>query len=65
MKGRDLLVALFALGAVLLSWPFLGIVNHPRAVLGIPILVLYLFGVWAAIIAVLLWLTRPAGGSDG
>jgi hypothetical protein len=61
MKGRDLLVALFALGVVLLSWPVLSIVNHARAVLGVPVLVLYLFGVWAAIIVVLLWLTRPAG----
>jgi hypothetical protein len=64
MKGRDLLVALFALGAVLLSWPFLAIVNQPRAILGVPVLVLYLFAVWAAIIAVLFWLTRPAGGPD-
>jgi hypothetical protein len=61
MKSKDLLVALFALGIVLLSWPFLTVVNGPRAVLGIPILVLYLFSVWAAIIAVLFWLT---GGRD-
>jgi hypothetical protein len=64
MKGRDLLVALSTLGAVLLSWPFLSIANQPRVVLGIPVLVLYLFAVWAAIIAVLFWLTRPAGRPD-
>jgi hypothetical protein len=57
MKSKDLLVALFALGVVLLSWPFLLVVNRPVAVLGIPVLVLYLFAVWAAIIAVLFWLT--------
>ncbi len=61
MKSKDLLVALFALGVVLLSWPFLTVVNGPVAVLGIPLLVLYLFVVWAGIIAVLFWLT---GGRD-
>ena len=29
MKSKDLLVALFALGFVLLSWPFLTVVNRP------------------------------------
>jgi hypothetical protein len=61
MKSKDLLVALFALGLVLLSWPLLTVVNRPVAVLGIPVLVLYLFLVWAGIIAVLFWLT---GGRD-
>lgn len=61
MKSKDLLVALFALGLVLLSWPLLTVVNRPVAVLGIPSLVLYLFLVWAGIIAVLFWLT---GGRD-
>jgi hypothetical protein len=58
MKSKDLLVALFALGLILLSWPFLTVVNRPAAVLGIPLLVLYLFAVWAGIIGVLVWVTR-------
>jgi hypothetical protein len=41
MKSKDLLVALFALGVVVLSWPFLTVVNTPVALLGIPLLVLY------------------------
>jgi hypothetical protein len=61
VKSKDLLVALFALGLVLLSWPFLTVVNGAGAVLGIPRLVLYLFAVWAGIIGVLFWL---AGGRD-
>ena len=61
MKSKDLLVALFALSAILLSWPFLSVVNRPVAVLGIPVLVVYLFLVWGAIIGVLFWL---AGGRD-
>jgi hypothetical protein len=56
--GRELLVALFALGTVLLSWPFLTIFNQPRAVLGIPLLVLYLFGVWALMIVALFLVSR-------
>jgi hypothetical protein len=58
MKGRDLLVALFVLGVVLLTWPFLTVVNRPWLVLGVPVLVLYLFGVWGAIIGVLAWRAR-------
>jgi hypothetical protein len=66
MHGRDLLVALFFLGGALLSWPLLSIVNQPRTVLGVPLLVVYLFSVWAAIIAVLFWVTRRGeGSSDG
>jgi len=61
MKSKDLLFALFGLGVVLLSWPFLTVVNRPVSVLGIPLLVAYLFAVWAGIVAVLLWLT---GGRD-
>ena len=61
MNQKDLLVALFLLGTALLLWPFLTIVNHPRAVFGVPLLVLYLFGVWAAIIVVLAWLARRTG----
>ena len=55
---RELVVTLFALGVVLLSWPFLTIFNQPRALLGIPVLVLYLFTVWAGIIALLFWVTH-------
>jgi hypothetical protein len=58
--GKELLAALFILGTVLLSWPFLTIFNHPRAVLGIPRLVLYLFGVWALMILALFLVSRRA-----
>jgi hypothetical protein len=61
MKSKDLLVALFVLGVVLLSWPLLTVVNTSTVVLGIPLLVLYLFAVWAGIIGILFWLT---GGRD-
>jgi TRAP-type C4-dicarboxylate transport system permease small subunit len=60
VKSKDLLVTAFVLGLVLLSWPFLTIVNRSRAVLGIPLLVLYLFVVWGGVI-LLLWLTQRRG----
>jgi hypothetical protein len=61
VKGKDLLVTAFVLGVVLLTWPLLTIVNRPRGVLGVPLLVAYLFGVWGAIVGVLFWLTRRRG----
>ena len=45
------LLALFLLGIVAFTPPFLGIFNTPRLILGIPILYLYLFGMWALLIA--------------
>jgi hypothetical protein len=65
MKSRDLLVALFVLGVVLLSWPLLTVFNHPRAVLGVPLLVLYLFAVWAAIIVALFCVARRSPEGPG
>ena len=58
MKAAELLVACFLLFGACLVWPLLAIANHPALVLGVPALVLYLFAVWAAIIAVLLALGR-------
>jgi hypothetical protein len=64
-RSRDLLAACFVLFAALLVWPLLTIANTPRLIAGIPALVLYLFGVWAAIVAVLAWAARRAGREDG
>ena len=53
MKATELLVACFALFGACLLWPLLAIANRPVLVLGVPALALYLFTVWAAIVAVL------------
>lgn len=45
------LVAIFLLGCVLFNYPLLYLFNSPRTVLGIPLLYAYIFGVWAAFIA--------------
>jgi uncharacterized membrane protein (DUF4010 family) len=64
VRGRDLLAACFLLFSALLVWPLLSIPNRPVLVLGVPALVLYLFAVWAAIVAVLAWAARRSGGED-
>lgn len=53
MKARELLAACFLLFGALLLWPLLTIANRPVLIGGVPALVLYLFAVWAAIVAVL------------
>ena len=53
MKARELLAACFLLFGALLLWPLLTIANRPVLIWGVPALVLYLFAVWAAIVAVL------------
>jgi hypothetical protein len=64
-RAKDLLAACFVLFAALLVWPLLTIANRPVFVLGVPALVLYLFGVWVAVVGVLAWAARQAGAEDG
>jgi hypothetical protein len=64
VKARDLLGACFALFTALLVWPLLGIPNRLVLVAGLPLLALYLFAVWAAIVIVLWWVVRSAPGDD-
>jgi len=58
MKAAELLVACFLLFGACLVWPLLAIANRPVLILGVPALVLYLFAVWAAMVAVLIALAR-------
>jgi apolipoprotein N-acyltransferase len=53
MKAREVLAACFVLFGALLLWPLLTIANRPVLIGGVPALVLYLFAVWAAMVAVL------------
>ena len=52
MKAAELVVACFLLFGACLVWPLLAIANRPTLVFGVPPLVLYLLGVWAAIVLV-------------
>jgi hypothetical protein len=60
MKATERIVAFFLLFAAGLVWPLLAIANRPVLLLGVPALVLYLFLVWTAIVAVLAVLSRQA-----
>jgi predicted permease len=48
-KARRL-VGLFLLGAVLFNYPVLSLFDRDAFLFGIPVLYLYLFGVWALLI---------------
>ncbi len=50
------LVALFLLGWVLVNYPILSVFDVDRVWLGIPAVYLYVFGVWAAMIALMAWI---------
>ncbi|MDD2898623.1 MAG: hypothetical protein PHI31_07895 [Desulfuromonadaceae bacterium] len=52
------LAALFVIGVAALYPPFLGAFNRPGSVLGIPLLPLYLFSVWGALVVVAWLLNR-------
>ena len=59
------LLALFLLGIVAFTPPFIGIFNTPRLILGVPILYLYLFGAWSLLIGlVALTVHRTTGDDD-
>lgn len=62
-EHADRLVALFVLGCLVLTYPLLALFNRSGMVLGVPLLYVYLFGVWAALIALAAWTVRA--GRDG
>jgi hypothetical protein len=47
------LAALFILGWLLFSYPLLSLFNTGGTLAGIPVLYVYLFGVWAGLIALM------------
>jgi hypothetical protein len=49
---NERLVALFLLGLLLFNYPLLALFNAPRIVLGVPLLYVYLFAAWVAVILV-------------
>jgi hypothetical protein len=65
MKGiGETLAILFILMALVLNFPVLAIFNRAATVGGIPVLYLYLFGVWIAGIAAVLVLARADWGGE-
>jgi hypothetical protein len=50
-KTNKRLVALFLLGCVLLNYPILSLVNLDILVFGLPLLYVYIFGIWCLLIS--------------
>ena len=65
-KKNKRLVALFLLGCVLLNYPILSLVNLNILIFGLPLLYVYLFGVWCLLISLTALATffRPSGNAD-
>ncbi len=57
-RARAWCLIFFGWGLLGLNYPWLAIVNRPGVVLGVPVLVFYLFGVWTVLILALYLLMR-------
>ena len=56
-KGQRF-VALCLLGTLLFNYPILALFNVAGTVFGVPVLYVYMFIAWAALIAVMAWLAE-------
>jgi hypothetical protein len=56
-KKNKRLVALFLLGFVLLNYPILSLLNLHIFVFGLPLLYIYIFGIWGLLILLSAWAT--------
>ncbi len=58
------LFALFLLGALMFTPPWLGVFDRPRLVAGIPLLYLYLFVAWGFLILLVAFVIETADDSE-
>ncbi|RQP05559.1 hypothetical protein LOS78_09005 [Paracoccus sp. MA] len=70
MRRRDgppaqVLLALCGAGFLLFNFPLLLIWDQPLTVLGLPLLPVALFVIWAGLIAALAWVSASRGGRGG
>ena len=56
-KGQRF-VALCLLGTLLFNYPILALFNASGMVFGVPLLYVYMFIAWAALIAIMAWLAE-------
>ena len=62
----QVLIALWGAGLVLFNFPMLIVWDRDATVLGLPLLPVALFVIWAALIGVLAWVSeRPSEGTQG
>jgi hypothetical protein len=64
-RTRDAALILPILGAFLLISPAASVFNSTATVLGLPIVVLYVFGVWLGLILAAIGLARRLSAEDG
>lgn len=65
VRYRDGVLILFCVGILAFNYPLLALFDKALTILGIPLLVLYLYGFWLSLVVVLaLWL-RAAARQDG
>jgi hypothetical protein len=57
-RRRDRLIGLFLLALVLLNPPILWLFGRGGTLLGMPLLYLYLFAAWLAVIAAVAWIAE-------
>jgi hypothetical protein len=60
--ARQRLVAVFLAAVLLLNYPVLSLFDLPQSFMGIPILYLFMFAVWAAVIAAITWIVERGMG---
>lgn len=60
-RGTARLTAVAVLGIVAVNYPLLSVFDRPVLVLGLPLLWVYLFLVWAALITAVALLSRRSG----
>lgn len=60
----QVLVALCAAGVALFNFPLLIVWDQPATVLGLPLLPVALFAIWAGLIAALAFVNERGGGHD-
>jgi hypothetical protein len=63
-RTHERLLALFVLGLLLFTPPLLTIFNSATRILGVPLLPLYLFVAWAAVIALVALAVEPSDSLD-
>jgi hypothetical protein len=62
---HERLMALFLLGVLLFTPPFLGIFNQPERILGLPTLYLYLFAAWTLLIVLVALVIEGSDPEEG
>lgn len=55
------LVAVFLTAVLLFNYPVLSLFDRPEPLFGLPILYVFMFVVWAAVIAVIAWIVERGG----